>query len=86
MNMGVDEARENELLGMILNRVVAKRRRQSREGPGPQDAAIIARDHRTPLVVNHIDRPRPEAYRLAADDESHGATLSSMRNRKMRQI
>src|SRR2546430_40869 len=86
MNMGIDEARQDELIAMILDRVAAEGRRQGREGPRPQDAAVVARDHGAFLMMSELARICPEAHSLTPNDQRHGATLSSILNRRIRQI
>ena len=86
MDVGVDKARKNEAVAMIVCRIAAKARRERCEWPSPENTAIVADDHRPFLIICDLALIGAEARRLSADDESHGSTLSSMRKRRIRRI
>ena len=98
VNVRVDQSRQNDLAVIALARRLGVHPRQVGEGAVPQDAALLAHDHRAVVMALHrlvgADDAGvvPETHRAAAQDprrgigaRRHPATQSSMRKRMMRQ-
>ena len=84
VDMGIDEARHDEHVAVVIDVCRLKGLRQQAQRSGPEDHAVIANDDGPPALVHRL-AVGGKAQRLALDDARHGDTLSSMRKRKMRQ-
>src|SRR5690606_19700129 len=86
MDMRVDETRQDQAIAIIIDGRRRKAARQKRDRPAPQDNAVIADGDAALLFMMKIAGCIAKGQGLAANDARHAETLSSIRNRKMRQI